>query len=150
MPQEAAKLLVSLYKETYWLKIKMFHLQFLLTYQELCCDDALRVTVTKVMKPKELVLVLFLTNQKQANLVDVVTSIGQDISSNLKATLTNPHDNNTFLNQLSSFATVGSIELNTCCVCLGITNLTLDLSFVTYLVITVSSLVFSGPCIPWT
>ena len=58
------------------------------------------------MKPQELVLVLFLTNQKQTNLVDVVTSL--DNSSNLKATLTNPHDNNTFLDQLSSFATVSN------------------------------------------
>lgn len=74
----------------------------------MCCDDSLRVTVTKVMKPKELVLVLFLTNQKQTNLVDVVTSIGQDISSNLKATLTNPHSDNTFIDQLSSFATVSN------------------------------------------
>ncbi|XP_065884904.1 uncharacterized protein [Dysidea avara] len=71
---------------------------------ELCCDDTLRVTVTKVMKPKELILVLFLTNQKQVNLVDVITSV--NTSSNLEAKLTNPHDNNSFLDQLSSFATI--------------------------------------------
>jgi len=77
--------------------------------QELCCDDTLRVTVTKVIKPKELVLVLFLTNQKQTNLVDVITSV--NTSSNLEAKLTNPHDSNSFLDQLSSFATVRNLCL---------------------------------------
>ena len=107
MLQEAATLLVLLYNKLCWL----IYIFFISVHQELCCDDSLRVTVTKVMKPKELVLVLFLTNQKQTNLADVVTSIGQDISSNLKATLTNPHDDNTFVDQLSSFATVSSEKL---------------------------------------
>jgi len=33
---------------------------------ELCCDSNLRVTLQKVWKPRELVLVLYLTNQNQA------------------------------------------------------------------------------------
>ena len=61
------------------------------------------------MKPKELVLVLFLTNQKQTNLVDVITGI--NTSSSLEAKLTDPHDSNSFLDQLSSFATVRNLCL---------------------------------------
>ena len=34
---------------------------------ELCCDSNLRVTLQKVWKPSELVLVLYLTNQNQAS-----------------------------------------------------------------------------------
>ena len=49
--------------------------------QDVCQDASLRLTVTKLVSPDQLVVVLFLTNQKQASLGDVTLSLKP--SSNL-------------------------------------------------------------------
>ena len=49
--------------------------------QDVCQDASLRLTVTKLVSPDQLVVVLFLTNQKQASLSDVTLSLKP--SSNL-------------------------------------------------------------------
>ena len=54
--------------------------------QDVCQDASLRLTVTKLVSPDQLVMVLFLTNQKQAPLGDVTLSLKP--SSNLTVSLT--------------------------------------------------------------
>lgn len=50
-------------------------------FQDVCQDASLRLTVTKLVSPDQLVVVLFLTNQKQAPLNGV--SLSTKPSSNL-------------------------------------------------------------------
>ena len=52
--------------------------------QDMCNDANLRVTLTKVLKPDQLVLVIFLTNQKQTEITGVNLSI--ELPSNMKTT----------------------------------------------------------------
>lgn len=54
---------------------------FIVMLQDVCQDASLRLTVTKLVSPDQLVVVLFLTNQKQAPLNGVSLSLKP--SSNL-------------------------------------------------------------------
>ncbi|XP_001641922.2 AP-4 complex subunit epsilon-1 isoform X2 [Nematostella vectensis] len=59
--------------------------------QELCCDSNLRVTVHKVYKPHELILLLCLTNQGQSKVTDIVSIL--EPPSNLHAVLESKAEN---------------------------------------------------------
>jgi AP-4 complex subunit epsilon-1 len=71
--------------------------------KDVCQDASLRLSVTKLVKPDQLVLVLFLTNQKQASLTGVSLSLKP--SSNLQARTGNGSADLGFQTSLTSFAT---------------------------------------------
>ena len=66
--------------------------------QELCHDPNLRVSTTKVVKPDQLVLVLYLTNQKQSKLSGVTLSVEPPSNTKVFETIQRTHlfNNNTY------------------------------------------------------
>ncbi|CAI8050729.1 AP-4 complex subunit epsilon-1 [Geodia barretti] len=73
------------------------------TNKDVCQDASLRLTVTKLVSPDQLVVVLFLTNQKQASLSDVTLSLKP--SSNLTAKASSGVTDLSFKTSLTGFAT---------------------------------------------
>jgi AP-4 complex subunit epsilon-1 len=71
--------------------------------KDVCQDANLRLCMTKLLKPDQLVLVLFLTNQKQASLTGVSLSLKP--SSNLQAKTGSGEVDLTFQTSLAGFAT---------------------------------------------
>ena len=75
--------------------------------QDICRDAILRVSVTKVLKPDQLVVVLFVTNQKQAEVTGV--SVTMEKPSNTKATTGDGKEDLSVRSNIAGFGTVGGL-----------------------------------------
>ncbi len=72
--------------------------------QDIAHDATLRVSVTKVLKPDQLVVVLFVTNQKQAEVSHVSLSVEKP--SNTRATTLSGVNDLSMTTNLAGFGTV--------------------------------------------